>query len=447
MKKELFDELQRIHKLNYTKETIVNSILETIRKKNIISEIDVPNKADLVTTNVNDFYNTLKNIDSLSQQQFGSMTYQKEVETLQTALMLLGYDLPRYGIDGRFGKETAEAVNKFKQDYNINGQENINESTLIAPVSTSKVTSKFQENRGNYLHHGVDLAVPSGTPIKSPLDGKVITAEFRQTACGGTVEIDHGNSYTSRYCHCSSIKVNVGDRIKQGHVFALSGGEKGQMGAGSSKGPHVHMELKINGKLVDPLKYINKEQVVLPNSGQSTSPLKKIQQASITPDFIKVLLDKVMDLNVQPEDLSDFIDAKEVTNMSDNQSYVMILKQLGAPVTDENMKFLYAWRQAEGRLGANNPFNTSYNMPNSRVVNSHGVRSYATIEDGIKATVRTLNSTKYDYSCIVNGLKRNVGAKNIARCGSLKTWGTGDLIKKVIDGYENGAPPRIKPLN
>jgi peptidoglycan hydrolase-like protein with peptidoglycan-binding domain len=378
------------------------------------------------------------------------MTYQKEVETLQIALMMLGYDLPRFGADGFFGKETAAAVNRFKQDHGLidqsgtNTQQQVNEAKFESPVNASRITSRFKEKRGDKEHHGVDLAVPSGTPIKSPLDGKVTTAEFRSGACGGTIQIDHGNGYVSRYCHCRSIKVNVGDSIKQGHVIGLSGGAKGEVGAGSSTGPHLHMELKVNGQLVDPLKYIEKEQIV---TQKVPSTLEKIQQASVTPDFIKVLLDKIMDLNVEPEDLSGFVDAKDVTNMSDNQTYQMILKQLGAPITDENMKFMYAWRQSEGRLGLNNPFNTTYVMPNSKVVNSHGVRSYSSIEDGIKATVRTLNSTKYDYSCIVNGLKNNLGANNIAKCEALKRWGTGDLIKVVLRGYDRGASPKPKPLN
>lgn len=443
MKKGLFEELERIHKISYKNDNIVNSILETIKNK-IVSEIDEPKKADLVSTNVQDFYNTLKNIDTLSQQEYGSMTYQKEVESLQVALMLLGYDLPRFGADGYFGKETAAAVNQFKQDHGLINQQQINEAALEAPVNISNITSEFGEKRGEKTHQGVDLAVPSGTPIKSPLDGKVITAEFRQTACGGTIQIDHGNGYLSRYCHCSSIKVNVGQKVKQGHVIGLSGGGKGEVGAGSSTGPHVHMELKINNQLVDPLKYINREQLV---TNKEVSTLDKIQQASITPDFIKVLLDKIIELGVGPEDLSNFVDAKNVTNISDNQAYVVLLKQLNAPVTDENLKFLYAWRQSEGRLGLNNPFNTTYVMPNSKVVNNHGVRSYSTLEDGIKATVRTLNSSKYDYSCILDGLRKNIGARNIAKCEALRRWGTGDLVQKVVAGYEDGAPPRLKPLN
>lgn len=113
MKHNLNEQLSRIFYLTYG-------------KKNI-NESDDPKKADLVNDNVNDFYNTLNSIaqmGGLTQQKSGSMNYQKNVETLQIALKLLGYELPKYGIDGLFGPETANAVTMFKKDNNI-----INESS------------------------------------------------------------------------------------------------------------------------------------------------------------------------------------------------------------------------------------------------------------------------------------------------------------------------------
>lgn len=441
MKNAILEELKRIHTLTYKEKKTVNKIIDSL----ILNEVDEPKKADFITTDVNDFYNTLKSIGTLKQQRYGTMTYQKQVEALQIALMLLGYDLPRFGADGYFGKETAAAVDNFKADHGLDGSQQVNENVMISPVSTNRVSSKFREKRGGSTHSGVDFAVPSGTPIKSPLNGKVIFAEFKNTSCGGTIQIDHGNGYVSRYCHCKAINVKKGQTVKIGEVIGLTGGGKGDVGAGKSTGPHLHMELKVNNQLVDPLLYIKKEQVI--SSNQNTVQQVKQQLASITPDFVKVLIDKLMGTDIEPMDLSNFVDAKEVSNLTDNQAYQMILKQLGAPVTDENMKFLYAWRQSEGRLGLNNPFNTTYRMPGAKTVNSHGVKSYKTIEDGIKATVRSLKSERYDYSCIVNGLIKNVGAKNIAKCESLKTWGTGDLVQQVLRGYDNGAPYRIKPLN
>jgi hypothetical protein len=77
-------------------------------------------------------------------------------------------------------------------------------------------------------------------------------------------------------------------------------------------------------------------------------------------------------------------------------------------------------------------------------MNSAGVRNYKSLEDGMIATIKTLRNGKYD--CIVNGLKNDIGANNIAKCQSLKTWGTGDLVAKVVNSYNSGATPKIKNL-
>lgn len=107
MRYNLNEQLDRINYLTYGKN---------------IKESDDPKKADLVNADVNDFFNTLSAISQkggLTQQKSGSMSYQKDVETLQIALNLLGYQFPRYGIDGLFGPETANVVVQFKKDSNI----------------------------------------------------------------------------------------------------------------------------------------------------------------------------------------------------------------------------------------------------------------------------------------------------------------------------------------
>ena len=112
--------------------------------------------------------------------------------------------------------------------------------------------------------------------------------------------------------------------------------------------------------------------------------------------------------------------------------------------SDENLKFLYAWRQAEGKAGKYNPFNTNKKLKNSTSFNEVGVQNYENAQDGLEATIKTLLNGR--YACIVNGLRNDIGARQIANCESLKTWGTGDLVKKVVDGYENGADVKIEPL-
>ena len=138
----------------------------------------------------------------------------------------------------------------------------ITEVTMLNPVGSSTVSSPFGEKRKNETHPGVDIPVPSGTPIKAPLDGIVKTANISHNRmCGGTIDIDYGNGYWSRFCHCRKIDVKPGDIVKRGQVVGLTGGRKGETGAGNSGGPHLHFTLKKDGRLVNPMDHVDKISV------------------------------------------------------------------------------------------------------------------------------------------------------------------------------------------
>lgn len=133
---------------------------------------------------------------------------------------------------------------------------------MLNPVGSSTVSSPFGEKRKNETHPGVDIPVPSGTDIKAPLDGIVKTANISHNPmCGGTIDIDYGNGYWSRFCHCSRIDVKPGDVVKRGQIIGKTGGKKGEIGAGNSGGPHLHFTLKKDGINVNPLNHIDKVNV------------------------------------------------------------------------------------------------------------------------------------------------------------------------------------------
>jgi hypothetical protein len=130
---------------------------------------------------------------------------------------------------------------------------------------------------------------------------------------------------------------------------------------------------------------------------------------------------------------------------SDDEFYKKVLKCLGAEPTKGNMLFMYAWRQSEGGKATFNPFNTTKNMPGATIYNSHKVKNYKSMEDGVRATCETLNLRH--YKDIVDGLKNDVGLYELSRMEGLKKWGTGQLLAKVADGYLAGATPKPGPID
>jgi photosystem II stability/assembly factor-like uncharacterized protein len=94
-------------------------------------------------------------------------------------------------------------------------------------------------------HSGTDYSMVTGTPVLAVADGTVSHAS-RDGDFGETVDIDHGNGYTSRYSHLSQYQVSDGDTVSRGQVIALSGN------TGWSTAAHLHFEVKKNGLPLDP---------------------------------------------------------------------------------------------------------------------------------------------------------------------------------------------------
>jgi murein DD-endopeptidase MepM/ murein hydrolase activator NlpD len=120
-------------------------------------------------------------------------------------------------------------------------------ATLSWPVS-GPVTSGFGPRWGR-MHEGIDIAVGMGTPVQAAAAGTVIYTGWLG-GYGNLVVIDHGAGLSTAYAHNSSLSVAQGTTVAGGAVIALSGN------TGSSSGPHVHFEVRVNGAAVDPLGYL-----------------------------------------------------------------------------------------------------------------------------------------------------------------------------------------------
>ncbi|HEX7021276.1 MAG TPA: M23 family metallopeptidase, partial [Trueperaceae bacterium] len=102
---------------------------------------------------------------------------------------------------------------------------------------------------GNTYHGGVDLAVPLGTQILAAKAGTVAKAGWGG-AYGYTVYLDHQDGSQTRYGHMSRIWVVAGQVVGRGDILGLTGS------TGASTGPHLHFEVRLDGRPVDPLAYL-----------------------------------------------------------------------------------------------------------------------------------------------------------------------------------------------
>ncbi len=180
---------------------------------------------------------------------------QKQVKTLESALadermrnMARNYDT---GASKADGLPQADAT----QDVGITNENAQNYTgPVIMPVSGT-ISSGFG-NRSNPMggtdgehHNGLDIAVPQGTDVMASGGGEVAYAGS-YGSFGKLVIIDHGDGLLSYYAHNSQLMVKKGETVVMGQVVAKSGN------TGRSTGPHLHFEIRLDGKPVDPRDYV-----------------------------------------------------------------------------------------------------------------------------------------------------------------------------------------------
>ncbi len=99
------------------------------------------------------------------------------------------------------------------------------------------------------FHTGIDLTARIGTPVYATGDGLIVRADYSSGGYGNIVVISHGFGYESYYAHLSKILVKPGQKVKRGDLIGLVGT------TGRSTGPHLHYEIRINGKPVNPVNF------------------------------------------------------------------------------------------------------------------------------------------------------------------------------------------------
>lgn len=158
-------------------------------------------------------------------------------------------------------KKQAEANGETYTEQDVTTFTSYSETGFIWPVPTVRNISptdnygeRYLQEEGRYdFHKGMDITKPGcyGEPIVASAAGEVIIAGDTGNGYGYHVVIDHGNSISTLYGHCSSLAVKVGDVVEQGQVIGYIGS------TGYAYGNHLHFEVRINGQHTDPNAYVN----------------------------------------------------------------------------------------------------------------------------------------------------------------------------------------------
>ena len=165
---------------------------------------------------------------------------------------------PDIGELARRATELAQSFRAVSDTLNKN-LERVANTPSIMPT-TGWLSSHFSASRMHPIlhesrpHEGIDVSAPMGAPIIAPASGTVRNVNF-EPGYGNSFEIDHGNGIVTRFAHCSRILVRNGQSVSRSQLIATVGN------TGLSVGPHLHYEVHVNGKPVDPLRYVLPEKI------------------------------------------------------------------------------------------------------------------------------------------------------------------------------------------
>lgn len=153
--------------------------------------------------------------------------------------------------------KTKEIIKKQElkkaEEERIKAMPEINGIKLATKPVSGTITSRYGASsrirKSN--HTGLDIATTTGTPIKVVANGTVTNAKY-SGAYGNLVKVNHGNGIETWYAHTSKMYVKVGQKVNAGDIIAAVGS------TGNSTGSHLHFEIRINGKHVNPQDYLYK---------------------------------------------------------------------------------------------------------------------------------------------------------------------------------------------
>ena len=220
--------------------TVTYKYYEVALNNNVVETVDTSKEAEeLVSEIKNDGIN--ENINLSIVEKYTSNSEEIKTNDLEVA---------KRNIENKVS-ETIKEIEK--QEEEENAIADINGIKLATLPVTGTISSRYgvssRIRKSN--HTGLDIAATTGTPIKVMADGVVTNASY-SGSYGNLVKVDHGNGVETWYAHTSKMYVKKGQEVKAGDIIAEVGS------TGNSTGPHLHLEIRLNGEHINPQKYVYK---------------------------------------------------------------------------------------------------------------------------------------------------------------------------------------------
>ena len=200
--------------------------------------VNTLDEARTVVDDIKAEYSNEIELDLQVIEKFTNNLEEIDTETIEVAETSL-----QKAVDLKIGYNKAVQVNGVK--------------LAVMPIDSSVrpiISSRFGEisRVRTSSHKGLDLACDTGTDIKVIADGTIVFAGYDTTGLGYAIKVDHGNGVQTVYGHCSKLYAQKGQEVKAGDIIAAVGS------TGNSTGPHLHLEIRINGVAINPQWYIYK---------------------------------------------------------------------------------------------------------------------------------------------------------------------------------------------
>lgn len=227
---ELKDEVTVTYK--YYEIAVNNAVIEKVdtseEAEQLVNQVKEGNSENAINLSIVEKYTQNEGEVSTSELEVAKTNVEQTVET-----------------------KVEEIKQRKEEEERLNSLPSINGIKIAVTPTEGRITSRYgvSSRIRKSTHTGLDIAAVTGTDIKVVADGTVISANYNGSY-GNLVKVDHGNGVETWYAHTSKMYVKAGNIVKAGDLIAEVGS------TGNSTGPHLHLEIRINGKHVDPQHYL-----------------------------------------------------------------------------------------------------------------------------------------------------------------------------------------------